>query len=211
MYWSVLNMNRTGKILTAWALLVWASTLSQCNWITEKDTKKNLVEVLGEEKKDSVETDSTASFLVDQITEKATDDVETSNGYFTVKIADLEWTPFYWKRRMIAPSYWNFLWFSQADDIMSNNNHKWKDFEATNWVDANETLNVPLIYPELKGYFPEDWGSLAKWAFSNYKDVKAKDLLIVTQWKKRKNALAYYKNWKLTLATYVRVSFQFLK
>ena len=50
MYWKIARMNRTGKILTAWALLVWASTLSQCNWTTDKETKKDLVEVLKEKK-----------------------------------------------------------------------------------------------------------------------------------------------------------------
>jgi hypothetical protein len=107
---------------------------------------------------------------------------------------------------MIAPSYWNLLGFSQAEDIMANNNiNKWKWFEATNWVDTDESITVPLIYPELKDIFPAEWSTLANWAFSEYKNVKTNDLLIVTQCKNWKNALAYYKNWKLTLATYVSI------
>ncbi len=195
-------MNRTGKILTAWALLIGASTLSQCNWVSDKETKKNLVEVL-EEEKDSVETnDNTASFLVDQVSDKATDGIETSNEYFTVRIADLEWTPFFWKRRMIAPSYWNFLGFSQAETIINDYNEGHKPIQPTDWVSADETLIVPFIYPELKSYFPENWSDLV-WMFPEYKNISENDLIFMGRCDNWKCALAYYKNGKLTLATYV--------
>jgi len=196
-------MNRTGKILTAWALLVGASTLSQCDWTTNKETKKDLVELLGKEKKDCVETnDNTASFLVDQYVDNATDDVETSNSYFSVKISDLEWTPFFWKRRMISPSYWNFLWFSQAETIINDYNKGHKHIQPTDWVSTDETLTIPFIYPELKSYFPENWSDLVT-MFPEYKDISENDLIFIARCDNWKSALSYYKNGKLKLATYV--------
>ena len=193
-------MNKTGKILTAWALLVWASTLSHCNWITEKDTKKNLVEVLG---KDSVKDDNnTACFLVDQFTEKANDSAEKNDSCFQVNISDLKWTPFYWSVRMIAPSYWNYLWFSQAETIINDYNKGHKAIQPTDWVSADETLSVPFIYPELKSYFPENWTDLVV-MFPEYKDISESNLIFMARCDNWKSALSYYKDWKLKLATYV--------
>ena len=195
-------MNRTGKIITSWTLLVGASTLSQCDWITEKDTKKNLVEVLEKEKKHNIEKDSTASFLVDQFAEKVNDNVEINDSCFVVKVSDLEWTPLFWKKRMIAPTYWNLLWYNQAETIINNYNKWHRLIKPTDWVSADETLNIPLIYPELKSYFPENWSEVIT-EFPEYRGIFESDLLFVARCDNWKSALAYYKNGKLKLATYV--------
>ena len=193
-------MNRTGKILTAWALLVWASTLSHCDWITEKDTKKNLVEVL---ENDSVkDDDNTASFLVDQFLEKVNDSAEKNDSCFQVNISDLKWTPFYWPGKMIVPNYWNYLWYSQAITIINDYNKRREPIIATDCVSADETLSVPFIYPGLKSYFPENWADLVA-IFPEYKNISESDLIFIARCDNWKSALAYYKNWKLTLATHV--------
>ena len=203
-------MGKTSKILTVGLVMAWVAWFSQCNWATDKNVKKDLVETLNDEwnkNKELNDSKDTVTLPIENVnkSDTAPDNIEISNGCFEVNISNLEWTPFFWSRRMIAPSYWNLLWFSQATDIMTNNNAKWKEFDVTNWVDEKESISIPLIYPELADYFPADWSSLANGAFSKYKDVKANDLIVVTQCKNWKNALAYYKNWKLTLATYVSI------
>ncbi|MBQ9553735.1 hypothetical protein IJU97_01920 [bacterium] len=54
------------------------------------------------------------------------------------------------------------------------------NFNASDWVDQKDTLSIPLIYPELKAYFPEDLDSLMK-NFSEYANETANDLIIVSQ------------------------------
>ena len=80
-----------------------------------------------------------------------------------------------------------------------------KDIKATDKVKPDDIIRMPLIYPELRKYLPNTWDELKQGAFKKYQEINDKDLVIVTKCKNGKHALAYYKNWKLALATYVSI------
>jgi len=185
-------MNKKLGVVTSSILLVWG-LLYQCE-CKDKNTgyDKNIEEIL---KWVNIDTNWTT---------EDSDTMSLIDPYLTVNISDLEWSPLFWSKRMIIPSYGNLLWFSQAESIVSDTT-KWKNFNVKDVVNKDDTIKVPLIYPELRNYLPNTWMELKKGVFSDYQDIEAQDLLIVTQCQNGKNALAYYKNWKLTLATYVSI------
>lgn len=123
---------------------------------------------------------------------------------FTVNTKDLKGTPFLWDKRMIEPTYGNLLWYSQTEYIMRQLNKK-NGVESSDWITGNEVIDVPMVYPELKNEFSENLSALLSKSFPEYKNETTKNMVIVTKCKNGKNALAYYKNWKLKLATYVSI------
>lgn len=128
-----------------------------------------------------------------------------------IKLRDEEKTPLWWRKRIITPSYGNLLGFSQAETIMKeyNNLTNPSNFQAAQIIKPNETINIPLIYPELKDYFPHKRTKLTEnTTFEKYKNIKADHLLVVSQCENGKTALAYYKNGILNLATYISAGTQ---
>ena len=201
-------MKRGTKLLAAGLLLTWAAGLSQCKWSPDKDVKKDLVKALeNNEEKKAQDLDSIAKFPFKQPESSriVEDTVETKeDNCFSVNIADLEWTPLFWSRKMITPNYWNLLGFSQAETIIRDYNEWHAAIDPTDRVSPDETINIPLIYPELKSYFPENWSDLIE-EFPEYWNISIphNDLIFIARCDNWKSALAYYKDGKLTLATYV--------
>ena len=195
----IMSIKSSAMAITAAAALT--LTTANCDSPLNKNKKQEIAEVLADS------TANKSDWL--QIQAQKADSIdltkENSDTCFTVHMKDLEGWPLFWSKRMITPSYGNLLWFSQAEEIMKKyNSKKDKLFDANTVINADETIQIPLIYPELKSYFPKKWSDLAQ-KFPDYKNVVGNDLIIVTQCDNWKNALAYYKNWKLTLATYVSI------
>ena len=195
------------------AVMLWIiSPLSGCdsqntNNLQEWNKEKIIKILTEEEKEDDKEVKEKTAKFPENTEEKIAkhSSVENSNNIenFIINSKDLEWTPFFGKTRMITPSYGNLLWHSQSTTIMMDMNNK--KIENHDCISENESITIPLIYPELKSNFSDDlWDFLNKF-LPEYKNETGNDIIIVTQCKNGKNALWYYKNWKLKLATYVSI------
>lgn len=81
------------------------------------------------------------------------------------------------------------------------------NFSAKTRLKNEDKIRFPLIYPELKHYFPDSLKNL--WqnneAFLPYKRENIDHLLIVSKCENGKNALAYYEQGRLKMATYVSI------
>ncbi len=67
------------------------------------------------------------------------------------------------------------------------------DFSPTKRLESEETIKFPLVYPELRDYFPERRDSLLCHVdFEKYQNIKTDHLLVVSQCDNTKVALAYY-------------------
>ena len=131
-----------------------------------------------------------------------------SNVLQKVNVAELEGSPLRGKKRMITSNYGNLLGFSQAETIMRTYNDvpNTSDFSPKAQLNASESINFPLIYPELASFFPEQREDFAKMSvFEKYKDIKTDHLIAVTKCNNGKHALAYYEFGKLKIATYVSI------
>lgn len=114
---------------------------------------------------------------------------------YSIAIKDLEGGPYFGKKKMITPNYGNLLGFSQAETILRGYNAfpDSLEFSPVQRVEVEETINIPLIYPELKEYFPEKRDSLLyDKDFEKYQDIKTDHLLVASQCDNGKVALAYY-------------------
>lgn len=120
---------------------------------------------------------------------------------------DLENTPFGWKKPMIGPALGNLLGYSQASTIIKDFNPQIKGQNAqSSYRSLPEwSITLPLVYPELKSYFPEKLDQLwENQLFSPYKNqITTQDVIVISRCENWKAALAYYRNGKLTLASYV--------
>lgn len=77
-------------------------------------------------------------------------------------------------------------------------------FDPKQKYSIEDVVNFPLIYPELKQYFPQNIDLLNKnETLEKYLKEKTDHMIIVSQCDNKKVALAYYCKWKLILATYV--------
>lgn len=142
------------------------------------------------------------------------DSLSTSIETFSVSSADLAKTPFDPGKPMkwVQISATNMLWATQAKTILSQYNtiqYNTNNIEQKNFIEQLESwITIPLIYPELKTIFPATLSELkASPAFQkilekhNYKLDKPHIILIIKT-ENGKNALAYYAEDKLTMATY---------
>lgn len=197
------------KIIPAVILSI-TTPLTSCNsqnTSMQEWNKEELIEVLSEENKEKKDekivqfSENPENEIIRDISVEKNNDRDIES--FNVNSNDLEWTPFFGKTRMITPSYGNLLGHSQSSTIMMDMNNKKTENNEQLW--ENESINVPLIYPELRNYFPEDLKELLNKFLPEYKNETGNDIIIVTQCKNGKNALWYYKNWKLKLATYVSI------
>lgn len=140
---------------------------------------------------------------------QAIDSLSTSIETFSVSSADLEKTPFDPGKPMkwVQISATNMLWATQAKTILSQYNTN--NIEQKNFIEQLESwITIPLIYPELKTIFPATLSELkTSPAFQkilekhNYKLDKPHIILIIKT-ENGKNALAYYAEDKLAMATY---------
>ena len=195
----IMSIKSSAMAITAAAALT--LTTANCDSPLNKNKKQEIAEVLADS------TSNNIDWL--QIQAQKSDSIdltkENSDTCFTVHMKDLEGWPLFWKKRMIVPNYWNLLGYSQAETIMKNYNNNWdKPFDVYDRLSENDTINIPLIYPELKSYFPENLSELSK-KLPEYETINDPHLNVVTQLDNWKNALAYYKNWKLKVATYVSI------
>ena len=116
----------------------------------------------------------------------------------------LEETP-YVKMNDVPKTFNTLLWASQADTILKYYNKQLNASWNDNFLSAN-FIHFPLIYPELRNYFPENITWLAEKVSFNEnekKNLENKDVIIVLHTDLNKSALAYYENQKLKLSTFV--------
>ncbi len=116
-----------------------------------------------------------------------------------VKINTLKDTPLYmpWIRRNL----WEMLWYWQSDEILKKYNDidpKKNSKKGQIPLSDLDKVNFPLIYDELRNYFPNKIDDLK----INHK-IKWKDLIYITKLENWLHSLAYYKEWKLYIATYI--------
>lgn len=120
---------------------------------------------------------------------------------------DLEKSPFGKNNRIVPDKMGELLWYKQTDFISKQFNQKAPIFSAENsYLSLKiEHLKIPVIYPDLESYFPCSLDQLWTYPlFQSYKNkITTQNLVVISRCDNGKAALAYYKNWKLTLATYV--------
>lgn len=108
---------------------------------------------------------------------------------------------------MIKERIGDLLGYEQTYTIIQQLNPAAKGKNA--WMSyhslPDQLISVPLIYPELKEYFPENLAQLWKnQTFAPYEQkITTQNLIVITRCQNNNAALAYYKSGKLTLATYV--------
>lgn len=102
---------------------------------------------------------------------------------------------------------------SQADSILKKWNPDLK-FQASDHYLPAKKISFPLIYPDLKSFFPVNLSDLdEKIAFSEA-ELKAFDnshLIIILHTDQNKSALAYYQDQNLKLATFVSLGGKTMK
>lgn len=118
-----------------------------------------------------------------------------------IRIDDLEGTPFYGKRRMISPTWWNLLWESQAETLLLQNGIQKTQKER---YTAGDVVEIPLKYPDAAAYFPDALSDLLKLpAFNDFQQIKSDQVVVVSSCENGNNILGYYEHWLLKMATYV--------
>ena len=175
-------------------LMLWISTLA-LETIYPENTKKEILNILST--KEPLELNQ-----VEHLSEK-----EDSSQTYKVKISELEGGPLRWSKKIIDPTYGNLIGVSQFSSILKEGfSTDSVQITENTIVKSSDSISIPLIYPELKKYFPEQLDTLLEKApFSKYKQNKSDHILIVSQCENGRNALAYYENWTLKLATHVSI------
>lgn len=126
------------------------------------------------------------------------------------KISEMEWTPLDMKWIWQKNNLRQFLWLNQYKLIFENYNKdivkkdkKWNIIDDKNLYSQNE-ITFPLVFDWLKTTFPESLDEFIAKNEEFKKDVKdSKTVIVITKNLEKKFALAYYKEWKLTLATHI--------
>ena len=175
-------------------LMLWISTLA-LETIYPENTKKEILNILFT--KEPFELNQ-----VEHLSEK-----EDSSQTYKVKISELEGGPLRWSKKIIDPTYGNLIGVSQFSSILKEGfSTDSVQITENTIVKSSDSISIALIYPELKKYFPEQLDTLLEKApFSKYKQNKSDHILIVSQCENGRNALAYYENWTLKLATHVSI------
>lgn len=137
------------------------------------------------------------------------DKISSLETTFSVSASDLHKTPFDPAKPMqqVQINATNMLWAGQAETILKKYN-SFKAQQNSFKQQLESWITIPLIYPELKTIFPATLSELkTSPAFQkilekhNYKLDKPHIILIIKT-ENGKNALAYYAEDKLTMATY---------
>lgn len=200
-------MNKLQTGLLIWALGISVSSGPDQNYWYLEEQRARLFDTLNTPEQVDPTAESTAKSK-----EEITDEVLIH----TDSIAKFQNTPFAVKGRgkMIGSNLGNVLGYGQAEKIMRERNSypSPMQFQAIQKYDDLETLSFPLIYPDLKEVFPNQWEAfLENEDFLKYKDENADHMLVVTKVEDWKHALAYYEDWALKLATYVSIGLPYRK
>lgn len=172
------------------------------------DWDKSIIEVKEETNKilmDNLDWNKTYNIIEPRLINLSDLDVlDNKTETFTVTTEDLKDWPFDINKPKITLSFWNLLWEGQTQYILEFNGISWKN--QNNIIEKDQTLNIPLIYPELKSEFPRNWNDFLnnKW-FEKYKNSPSENHIVVTKCSNGLNALAYYKWWTLTMASFVSI------
>lgn len=126
------------------------------------------------------------------------------------KISDMTWTPLDMSWILYKNNLRQFLWLNQYKLIYESynkeilkKNEKWEILDDKKLYLENE-ITFPLIFDWLKTTFPESLDDFMTKNEEFKKDVKdSKTVIVITKNPENKFALAYYKEWKLTLATHI--------
>ena len=123
--------------------------------------------------------------------------------FIKISSSDLKWSPFDPSHPMITLNETNLLWASQSEKILSEfNSH---DPKLTFQEKLEKGIKIPIIYPELKKYFPETLIEVEQDPqFKNYR-LSNPNTLILLKTQNGKHALAYYQKGKLTMASFVSI------
>jgi len=121
-----------------------------------------------------------------------------------VNFNEIQESPLY-RMESIPHNYSSLLGNNQADEILHEYNpllnaSSWDNYEGIN------TIFFPLIYPGTLDYLPSDISWLEKIIQFSKNEKKVLDrehLVFILRADNEKSILAYYKNQKLKLATYV--------
>lgn len=116
---------------------------------------------------------------------------------------DMAWI--WWKNNLRQ-----FFWLNQYKIIFEKYNSevvkkdkKWNIIDDKNVYSQNE-LAFPLVFDWLKTTFPEGLEEFIAKNDEFKKDIiDTKTVIVITKTQEKKFALAYYKEWKLTLATHI--------
>lgn len=123
--------------------------------------------------------------------------------FILISSSDLKDGPFNESHPMIHLNATNLLWGSQSKTILSEfNSH---NPELTFKQKLKEGINIPLIYPELKTYFPQTLLEVQQDPQFNDYDFSNPNTLILIKTQNGKHALAYYQNGELTMASFISI------
>ena len=123
--------------------------------------------------------------------------------FIKISSSDLKWSPFDPSHPMITLNETNLLWASQSEKILSEfNSH---DQKLTFQEKLEKGIKIPIIYPELKKYFPETLIEVEQDPqFKNYR-LSNPNTLILLKTQNGRHALAYYQKGKLAMASFVSI------
>jgi len=181
--------------------LAWALTLAVPNfalWEVTDGTKKSVEKTIENPDQTNVE-------------EKAEIKEEIPNIWLAKKkISEMKETPLEMKWIKYKDSLRQFFWLNQYKLIFEKYNpeivkkdNKWAIIDDKNIYLQNE-LTFPLVFDSLKSTFPENLSEFIEKNGEFKKDIKdSKTVIIITKNSEKKFIMAYYKDWKLTLATHI--------
>lgn len=115
---------------------------------------------------------------------------------------NLQETPFQLGKSMVKLNGTNMIWGNQYQTVYNKYN-TYKEEDSTFIQKLDKGITYPLIYPDLKKYFPDTINELQdKIDLSKY-DLSAPHLIFIMKLNNEKTALAYYENAHLKMATQV--------
>ncbi|EKD65932.1 MAG: hypothetical protein ACD_49C00074G0009 [uncultured bacterium (gcode 4)] len=126
------------------------------------------------------------------------------------KISEMKETPLDMKWIWQKDNLKQFFWLNQYKLIFEKYNpevvkkdKKWNIIDDKNTYSQNE-LAFPLVFDSLKTTFPESLDEFVAKNEEFKKDIKdGRTVIVITKNSEKKFVMAYYKEWKLTLATHI--------
>ncbi len=171
-------------------------------WSINKDKVNNVIFFTEEAKK--------LEYLAEDIMQKTLQEDIEYEKFYNKKIADIKWSPL--DMKWIKKSLDQFLWINQFELIMNKYNkdkikYIWKTWKISTRLDdyKDKEIKIPLIYDELKPFLPDYLQDFLMYYPEFQKDIEDKNenIVIITRISTGKFIMAYYKKWKLFIATHV--------
>ena len=189
------------------------TTKYQLQELFSSENKKTVTEEIGEKKREllieepekttvnnSLETEKPST--IDQ-KKSHKEKQEQKSDFISISTSDLKWSPFDPTKPMIPINATNLLWSSQHEKILNDFNKNSATHTFREILD--KWIKIPLIYPSLKHIFPAHLSDLRKDPQFKTDPLSNKNQLLLIKTKNNHNALAYYQNGKLKMATYVSI------